>query len=742
MSTAFRNRKCLDGSRDRRVRQLRFEPLEQRTLLATLQITAGLGEQSTLDSVVQTANNLSGVTTPSAQEFDHNDGTAFSKVTLTTAASTTTKPGFNLDVLSNGGVARNGPASVGVQAGLTDASGNLASGIQVMIVASDDSEQKGDPVNVQFAFAFNVKTLAANNTNATFTYSANYTYNGTTTPLAGNTDLLGGSDVTPIGPGPVDLETGTLHAKIGDTFTLTFSENLAGQTIAPFTGSGINNVGWLVDTNLDVSVVPGTPSVVPTSLDWDHDTANGGIDYQYQVFFGTLTAPVSVAFFWATDPSYDARLSQTPIYTDPNPIPAGTPAQDAPSQDVYVPGSALISGGDVPANANYLLVVTDPDNTLGNFDPVLNVTSLQVKFDVPALSQASPPWGPEYLGNSTSDTIGGYGCYMVDLDMALNYNGASRNPLSLNMLLKGTNGFADEDHLNPGPATTIVSEADGLTLRWNTTNRGSSDPQVLRNLLTRTSEPVIVWVPSPTSVGRKHRVLVTGINGSTFSINDPGFGKPTLASYSKFTIEGYVQDPPNDLSAVDFSSASDSASPSLTVTDPTGNVTSISDGVVVLNQIPNAVVFEDGPLEDISGADANTSAADFVYIAQPVSGTYLVQGGATTGNSQIQAVGISSSDGVQFQQSMTGQATGGNLLSTSVNYDPAQADAPTLSISDATASRPQSGTSVFDFNVTLSSQPAQPVTVNYATADGTATVSVHRCRCGFCRDVQVGVREQ
>src|SRR5262249_2388592 len=111
------------------------------------------------------------------------------------------------------------------------------------------------------------KTFASNNATANFSYSAGYIYNSTTIPLASNTDRLGGSGITPVGPGPIDIETGTLHAHIGDTFTLTFSEDLAGQTIAPFLGAGINNVGRLVDANLDVSVVlpdPTSTTVTPT----------------------------------------------------------------------------------------------------------------------------------------------------------------------------------------------------------------------------------------------------------------------------------------------------------------------------------------------------------------------------------------------------------------------------------------------------------------------------------------------
>ena len=55
------------GGRRRRVKRLNVELLEDRTLLASLQFTAGFGEQSTLDSVVQTPNTLSNVNTPASR---------------------------------------------------------------------------------------------------------------------------------------------------------------------------------------------------------------------------------------------------------------------------------------------------------------------------------------------------------------------------------------------------------------------------------------------------------------------------------------------------------------------------------------------------------------------------------------------------------------------------------------------------------------------------------------------------
>ena len=446
-------------ARGRRVRVLHLESLEHRALLAALQFAAGLGEQSTLDSVVQAENELPDVNSAGSQQFSHNDGTAFSTVTLTAGSSTTNNPGINLDLLSNGSVSKHGPANVSATAGLEDSSGNIGPTVSepVTIVTSDASEQVGDPVDVQFAFSFNVKTFASNNATANFSYSVSYAYKGVTTPLAIKTYQIGGSGVTPIGSGPVDLETGTLHALIGDTFTLTIAENLSGQTIAPFLGGLVNNLGWLVDTNLDASVVPAKPSVVPRSLEWV-TTAGGGVNFDYQVSGGILPNFVQVALYWASGTDFDNEdvLQEVPLGDDQPTIPAGTEPRDQPYGPIHVPGSDLTGA---PDGSNYLLAVTDPDNTLGTFDSQLNVQDLQIKLPVRAVYQNIGPWVPVLypLGRSTTQTIASSGCASVSLVMALDFAGVETDPITLNNLLTASqDGYTGTDTLNWEPATAIA----------------------------------------------------------------------------------------------------------------------------------------------------------------------------------------------------------------------------------------------------------------------------------------------
>ena len=365
-----------DQARDRRARVLNVETLEDRTLLAALQFTAGLGEHSTLDSVVQSANYLSNVNNPGTQKFTHNDGTAVSNVTLTTGASTTGNPGVNLDILSQGSVAKHGIANVAVNAGVSDASGTIGPtvNVPVTIVATEASEAAGDPVNVQFSFAFNVKAFASNNAVAVLSYAASYTYMGTTTSLASKEDNLGGSGITPIGAPPVDNETGTLHAHIGDTFTLSFSENLAGNTIAPYLGAGLNNVGWLIDTTLDASI--SSPAAITAQIPtWA--SSDGGVDYGYTIS-ADLPQATTVDLDWASGTTVDTVIG--------NPITSTTTETAQGTYNLHATPAQL---GTPPAGAKDLLVVVDPNNTVSPADP-----SKATALALSDISIASLAWSP------------------------------------------------------------------------------------------------------------------------------------------------------------------------------------------------------------------------------------------------------------------------------------------------------------------------------------------------------------
>ncbi len=214
--------------------------MEPRTLLAMLQLSGGLGEQSTLDSVSVRERDVF-LNMPKSKNDPHSDGTAIAYVTLTTANSSSGNPGVALDILLRAAWhARYRQRRH--QRGLADTDGQIGADVPVTIIPTTPDEQPGDRVIVQFNFLYNPTTFASAMPpvflSGLLHLQREYDRSGVEDHQAG------GNGITPVGPGTSDHISGTLNARIGDTFTLSFSESLAGHTIAPYLGAGIDDVGW------------------------------------------------------------------------------------------------------------------------------------------------------------------------------------------------------------------------------------------------------------------------------------------------------------------------------------------------------------------------------------------------------------------------------------------------------------------------------------------------------------------
>ena len=471
-----------------------------------------------------------------------------------------------------------------------------------------------------------------------------------------------------------------------------------------------------------------SPRVIPTSLTWANPT-QGGVDFSYDIDGPTLADPVTVNFYWANGPEYPNDIIGTkPAYSTQ--IPAGQSEKSTAYGPINVPGGYLQGA---PSGSTNLLVVTDPDDTLGDFDPTLNSVSLTLLLDVSPVSQGNGNWAGVVIGHSTTKTIGSSGCALTSLVMALDYAGVQTDPLALDTLLTAsTNGYVGTASLNWGPATNIAAANAGQPdIEWNPVT--TTDPQALRDLLVLTADPIIVHVfnPHPADANHSqpyytdHFVLVTGIDGNTFYVNDPGYaGRTTLDAYDNdFETRGYVSDPA-DVSAL-YVASSGGSDLALSVANPNGLVTGLTaSGQPALDQIPGGVYFSDGSVEDLDDtSDTDDSVATFVYVPQPAGGTYQIAEDGSASSARCSTTSILPGGGMDQDQVTTVPPTAGGAALYPVTLDPSVYGAPHVSISGATAPRGHSGVTAFDFTVSLSSQPSTSATVNYATADGTATVA-------------------
>ncbi len=312
--------------------------------------------------------------------------------------------------------------------------------------------------------------------------------------------------------------------------------------------------------------------------------------------------------------------------------------------------------------------------------------------------------------------------------MALSYAGDPEDPRSLNTLLTHDGGY-NGHMVNIPTAVRLAARDQSLNLSFVPIT--TSDPNLLTTLLADTHAPCIVkfWVPpTPQAPGHWHYVLVTGKLGNVFTINDPGdHGDIRLdPTRQTFTTVGYIADPV-DLSELVVSVDAGGDGVRISVTNAQGQTTGIDpvSGQEV-NQIPGSVEYTDELESDEADDTGPVESNDIVFIPTPQAGQYNIRvyGQASAEPFTMVASSAASDGTVEPAVVETGTASPGSTTAYQYTFDPVNT-LPVLSVSDVTEPKGHSGTTAFDFAVSLSSQPAQPLTLNYTTADDTASVAAN-----------------
>lgn len=157
--------------------------------------------------------------------------------------------------------------------------------------------------------------------------------------------------------------------------------------------------------------------------------------------------------------------------------------------------------------------------------PTTTPTSTPFVMTVPLFKQYSLPWK-----NSNYDHLNGtiekYGCALTSAAMILKYYGHNADPDKLNSWLKDqSDGYIRNGLVNWLAVTRYTKQNDKLTSP--TLEYKSLEPTIENlNSELNNKRPAILKEDG-------HFVVATGINGSTYNINDPGYkDRNTLESYS------------------------------------------------------------------------------------------------------------------------------------------------------------------------------------------------------------------
>ena len=323
-------------------------------------------------------------------------------------------------------------------------------------------------------------------------------------------------------------------------------------------------------------------------------------------------------------------------------------------------------------------------------DLSLTCDNTEHQLQVPALFQGDTHWATHKLFKSDV-TIGAGGCALTCLAMAIDYatQSSAFSPDSLNNFLTANNTGFNGASLIFDPATR---KASNNKLKFHEFHDGSAGD--IEDALCQGVPPIVkVDVPTRGICGNavgQHYVLVTGKQGSTFTINDPGCGHTTLDAYPSFKARGYVapysgnfgptsQSPSSKLAAV---AAANNSSLSITgdnnvellVIDPAGERTGFVPATgAVVEEIPDSVYFSDN-LANIDTGNPPDNTGHQLQIDRPAAGTYqlivtsrqagpysisinpysqdglpqtptLIQGTTQTGSSSLQIQYVSASGG-------------------------------------------------------------------------------------------------
>jgi hypothetical protein len=328
------------------------------------------------------------------------------------------------------------------------------------------------------------------------------------------------------------------------------------------------------------------------------------------------------------------------------------------------------------------------------------VTSLDngTVLSVPYFSQNDNPWGPTEYDHSSrllnTPTIDRWGCAMTSAAMVLRYHGITNfgseyenkniDPQTLNEWLKNKGGYLYGVG-SKGPYAILdwnkISELSGILedigkapyALEHTRSDGAQQDNLIKDFILNKKNPVILGVTNSQTDG--HFIVATGIEDTTWDINDPEWNYPTLASFNNSYYQADYYSP----SHTDLSYIVGVINPDVHMlfVDPNGKKTGKifeKNQWVDYNEIPNAVYDFERP---ISNPDSNgrkeelgTGVNEFL-LPKPLEGNYKIIISSSDPNSLYTLnTDLFQKDATDSAQKITGYVGGINQDIFIINFTP------------------------------------------------------------------------
>ena len=230
--------------------------------------------------------------------------------------------------------------------------------------------------------------------------------------------------------------------------------------------------------------------------------------------------------------------------------------------------------------------------------------------------------------------------------------------------------------VDPATGSILVNSEDGKLYRWNLTTQTLSESVTLS-----------------AGVGEAYTPTVIGPDGTVYAINEAMLNAVGQTQQFALSI--------NDVLVTEGDSGTHAATFTVTLSPASTQTVSVS--------------WASSNATAVAGADYTAAAGTLSFPPGATSRTLsvAVKGDKTSEANETFSVNLSNATGATLTDAI-GQAT-------IVDDDPF----PSLSIQDKSSKEGNSGTTTLLFTVKLSAASGQPVSVAYATADGTASVAAN-----------------